>query len=205
MKNVELIEKAIELLEGGMMKGNEDVISELLVKYVMCNTTIKKFKNLSVKDIPKRPHPRPVYCNVVYMDSENKVAVGTDGFFMFVNPKEYTEEYGKNVVIDYKNKLVEARYPKYRGLLPKMPWDEFSFGDASELVEKAKRSIAISLLDNDFCGEPYIKIGVAKISTKSVPYIIALGTDGWQYQGDVFYKKTSDGREFLFKGVELNN
>lgn len=210
MKNVELIEKAIELLEGGKMRGNEGVVSELLVKHVMCNTTIKTLNKLSVRDLKRKKgkDDNRVFVNTVYMDSDNKVAVSTTGSYLFINPDEYTDEFGESVILDAENNVVDGKYPSYRMAMEEKEWHDCDFGDADELMEKAKRSIAVSQLNEDFCGVVYIKMDFddgINIPTEAVPYIVLFGTDGWKHSNGKFHKKMADGKEFLFMGVKLTN
>lgn len=211
MNNIELIEKAIELLKKGKMKENGVCVADMLIKYVECNTTMKMLRKLSVKDIPVKlgKGEAPNFRHGVYYDSDNKVAVATDGKHIFVNPLEYTDEYGKNVIVGKDGNVIKCRFPNYKSLLPMKDdmkrWKELDFGGAETLVRKAIHQQAVDCLEEDVPGEPYITgFGVdLGLAIKVVPTIVFLGTDGWFYKDGLFYKRTDDGREFAFMGVHF--
>lgn len=114
MTNFDLIAEAIEMMNAG---NNESAIARLKQFTALNTPKVKGGGKVKVYDWidPKEPY---AYCNGVYHDADNGVAVATDTHVLLVSKPDYNANLAGKC-IDKKGDAIKARYPDYMCVIPK--------------------------------------------------------------------------------------
>ncbi len=210
MKNLEIIEQAIDFLKTGLWDNNPDTIKSMLFEFINQNIPdVTPYKTLSVWDCVSSDPSRPVLQHA-YLDHLNKVAVGTDGHVIFINPDEYkmtaSVDNGEIINKDYSEwEDKSTAYPEYKNFIPVGDnLKDVTFIAPAEMANFAKQANVVATLTEN--KNPSIQ-AVADdpnglISTRLICYILTAGTDGWKKHPEKpIYFKNWDNKTLVVVGT----
>lgn len=190
MNQIELIEKALEVVRDSSRDIDKGIAAALIERYVASFVKMEE-KPLRLADFVDADNIRPVFQNPL-MDYDKKVAVASNGHCMLVSPADFVPLDGASGVqcvrlddlkakIDAKPYSYLAVIPSGNGLLP-VPQpdpDEMrqSFAVAVAAWHLAKKSMVNAPVDIR-CGGRTLTL-----TARYAELMSRIGTDGWLING----------------------
>ena len=207
VKNLEIIEQAIDFLKTGLWDNNPDTIKSMLFEFISQNTDpVAGFKKLSVWDCVADSEKDSVF-NYAYLDHLKKVAVATNGKVIFINPDEYkvtaSVENGEVINKDYSNHECDG-YPDYTKAIPAdEEMEDVALIPAADMANFAKQAMVVGMLSGN--ENPCIQVigdnHESLVGVNFIPYILTAGTDGWKkHKAKPIYVKKYDGKTLVIVG-----
>lgn len=174
MESLKKIQEAYNLV---CKKEDLKEVSQLIREFIVDNTTAKLKKGtLSVWNCVGKNAYNDAF-QYACMDNENKVAVGTNGTILFINPDEYKDfgEKERYTVIDKYDTIQGNRYADYERVIPK-DLRTLQIFDKETITDAIKRAYAYCTLTKTKKDKAIIHIGEdVWLKAKQIELIFKVG------------------------------